>query len=95
MQMLSSPCPWHVSSTASTAWLGLGAVALREFGISPFGLLSAALIQVFFGARKDEILYKHSLKAASVEVFCKAVPGKCPAEFCRLKTGRHSKHLEI
>lgn len=58
-------------------------------------MLSAALIQVFFGARRDEILYRRFLKAASVEVFCKAVSGKCPAEFCRLKTGRHSKHLKI
>lgn len=51
------------------------------------------MIQVFFGARKDESLYRHLVKA--VEVFCKAVSGKCPAEFCRLKTGRHSKHLKI
>lgn len=76
------------------SWCGCS----REFGIILFlllVLLSAALIWVFFGARKDDILYRCFLKAASVEVFCKAVSGKSPAEFCKLKTSRHFKHFKI
>lgn len=51
------------------------------------------MIQVFSGAGKDESPYRHLVKA--VEAFCKAVSGRCPAELCRLKAGRHSKHLKI
>lgn len=34
MQRLSSLCPWHVSSAASAAWLGFGAVVLKNLELA-------------------------------------------------------------